>query len=312
MIPLAITATLSSPLGEQLYPLAIDALLAAAICEENGWIAGVGEWHDVEVPLARSPCGRFHLASVAHYRVARYLQGYVHKRAPVPEYMALGGPKIRRVDTGTGANKSFRIPQPRAILASRMSWWAVGDPTEVERLLALITHVGKKRSVGFGRIAKWYVEPMDATWPGFPVLRHDGTPMRNLPVDYPGVSEFADRRWGPVSYPYYDHGRSTEVACPPDVEWGANAGAWYVSSHAADRFLERHDQRTGCTSVEQALLFIAADQAAAVPAHAGHDGAEVWVGRRPWRIRYVLDQSLAEHPCPAVVTVLPTQRKADS
>jgi CRISPR type IV-associated protein Csf3 len=145
------------------------------------------------------------------------LLGYVNKRAPVVEYMQLGDGKIKSVNTGTGRNKAFRIPQPRA-LTRLMRWWCEGDEAEVRSLLGLVTHLGKKRSVGHGKVGRWEVERCEP-WPGFPVKRPDGTPMRNLPMDTPGLGPATAVGWGPVTYPYWDQTAAVEVAQAPDTGW---------------------------------------------------------------------------------------------
>lgn len=217
MEPLRVTATLVSPYAVPLYPIHLDGLLAAAECDRRGLIAGVGELQHVEVPLQRSECGRYHLASVGHHERGDAIAGHIHKRSPIPEMMWFGGPKVRSINTATGRNKSFRIPQPRALIDT-ITWWCVGDRLEVESLIVLVTHVGKKRSAGHGKVGRWVVEPCES-WAGFPILRPDGSPMRNLPFDTEGLGEGAMLGWGPVTYPYYDPGRAGEVAQPPDVHW---------------------------------------------------------------------------------------------
>ena len=217
MEPLRITAALTSPLAVQLFPLALDGLLAAMVCDKAGLIEGVGERVDVDVPLARSECGRFHLASVAHYIPLAYTLGHVHKRPAVTEMMHLGGPQIRTVTTATGPNKAFRIPQPRAHV-DKVRWWVVGDCEQVGELIRLVTNIGKKRSVGHGNVGSWTIESCE-TWPGFPVLRPDGTPMRNLPMEYPGLGPEYSVGWGPLSYPYWEQTKMHEIAQPPNTEW---------------------------------------------------------------------------------------------
>lgn len=217
MDPLQITATLVSPIAVQLYPVALDALLGAAICERLGLMATVGEFRHIEVPVQRSACGRYHLASVAHYRTIASIQGHITKRPNVEEFKLLGEPKIKSVNTGTGRNKAYRIPMSKAIV-STMRWWALADRAEVSELLDLVTHVGKKRSVGNGRVAKWSVESCEP-WEGFPILRPDGTPMRNLPIDTPELGPETVIGWGPITYPYWDQTAATEVAQAPDTEW---------------------------------------------------------------------------------------------
>lgn len=315
-----VTATLTSPLAIPLFPVALDALLAASLCSQLGLIAGVGEWQDLEVPLMRSECGRFHLASVGHYKPIAHAAGNVTKRAPVDAIMRFGEAKIRSVDTSTGRNKSFRIPQPRAI-CTEMRWWAIGDIEQVEPLLRLVTHVGKKRSVGHGRVARWEVSPC-ATWPGFPILRPDGTPMRNLPIDQPGLGPETAIGHGPLSYPYWDQTRAVEVAQPVATDWMGPvpetatpepkiAGRWFMTPHAVEQFLARFGDGVGARSYQQALAWMIDDSIIATKAHDAKGGGEVWVGRRPWRIRYVVKPALEPGAMPAAVTVLSKDRRSN-
>lgn len=221
MEPLKVTAKMVSPMAVPLHPVNLDALLAAMVCERRGLIAGVGEWQDVEIPVERSACGRYHLASVGHYLVQTSVKGYTQKRAPISEFGWFGSQSIRSVLVSGGVNKACRIPQPRAVIGE-MLWWCVGDLEQVEGLIVQVTHIGKKRSVGHGKVAGWTVEPCE-TWPGFPVMRPDGSPMRNLPLDSVGLGPDTAVGWGPISYPYWDQAAAIELAQPPNTEWMGEA-----------------------------------------------------------------------------------------
>lgn len=63
--------------------------------------------------------------------------------------------------------------------ALEVSWYVVGDPGEIEALLAHATHIGKKTSQGNGRIIEWRVEPWAEDWS---VAGPDGRLMRALPA----------------------------------------------------------------------------------------------------------------------------------
>lgn len=217
MQPLQITARLVSPLAVPLFPVHLDALLAAMVCERRGLIVGVGDWQDVEIPVARSSCGRYHLASAAHCVPLTSLPGFTQKRAPISEFGWFGSPKVKSVLVSGGVNKACRIPQPRAVVDA-MRWWCVGDLDAVADLLAQVTHVGKKRSVGHGKVGSWTTLPC-SNWPGFPVLRPDGTPMRILPLDTVGLGPATALGWGPLTYPYWEQANAVQVAQPPDTAW---------------------------------------------------------------------------------------------
>lgn len=80
-----------------------------------------------------------------------------HKRFDAFEaeqYMILKRRNV--VNTAAGPYKAHRIPLT-VFLVPRLEWWLVGDLGEVRRLLQGITHVGKKRGQGYGRIARWEV-----------------------------------------------------------------------------------------------------------------------------------------------------------
>jgi len=92
-------------------------------------------------------------------------------------------------------------PTYSPIMAQEIAWTADGDLEAVRELLSGITHIGKKRSIGYGRLIdrKLLCEPAD---PGTPVRRF-------LPVEYfPSVSA---RMAIPVVPPYWQ--TDTKVLC---------------------------------------------------------------------------------------------------
>lgn len=99
---------------------------------------------------------------------------------------------------------------------------------------------------------------------------------------------------------------------------GGAVGRWFFTPHAVDQFLERHGKSTGCETREQALAWMINDSLAAKFAHVNrHTGDEVWVGIRPWRVRYTIGVIPPEYAGRVgakrpVVTVLPPQRREQS
>ena len=65
-----------------------------------------------------------------------------------------------RVDVKSGHYKNYRMPLV-TYLIPKLEWYAIGDLKQVEALVNEITHIGKKRSQGFGRVQRWTVEE----WP---------------------------------------------------------------------------------------------------------------------------------------------------
>lgn len=82
-----------------------------------------------------------------------------HKRLStqdVEKYVDFGD-RRGTVNTKSGFYKGYRMPLTE-FLVPQLEWWLVGDERQVGRLLSRVTHLGKKRSQGKGRVAKWVVE----------------------------------------------------------------------------------------------------------------------------------------------------------
>ncbi len=213
--PLRVRALLE---GAILLPggtLALDALLAAAVALRDALppcsVQGVTP---IEVPIQREPGGRFHLASFAEWVPDEYEVRYVNRRFPIPEAQMLGDKKLRRIAINAGAQKSYRIPHEAIhVEGDVLAWWCVGDAEAIRELLALVTHLGKRRAVGSGRVREWLVEPCE-TWDGFPVMR-EGRPLRNLPPDWPGLASGVEVAAANLTYPYWERHRE-EVCAVPD------------------------------------------------------------------------------------------------
>lgn len=214
MTPLQVTARIAGPIALPERPIALDALLAYAVCLRDGIPPATlaSEVQPVEIPVEREPGGRFHLASVGHYEIEQASLKHIHKRAPIEQYQALGSDKIRRVQITAGPNKSYRIPfELLHLVDDSITWWCVGEQGEIEALLQLVHHLGKKRSVGHGKVVRWTIEEMEP-WDGFPVAV-DGKPLRNLPADWLGLSDPVLAH-GNLTYPYWRHDTEEICACP--------------------------------------------------------------------------------------------------
>lgn len=214
MEPLRITATLASDIANPMRPPALDALLAYA---QAVFVEG-RELPDPSKPtppvdlshvVAPSPCGRYHLASFGLAEPEEWSRGrFVNRRFPIAEAQSMGSPKITTLSLKGGPAKSFRIPLETAWLKGDViEWYALGDANAIRARLGWITHLGKRRGVGLGRVARWTVEPCASWGEGFPVIR-DGRPLRNLPLDamHPESAQMFEG-YGVVSFPYFERDR---------------------------------------------------------------------------------------------------------
>jgi CRISPR type IV-associated protein Csf3 len=194
--------------------IALDSLLASAVATRDGITPATvpSEIVPIEIPVAREREGRFHLASFSSGRLERREHRFINRRFPIAEAQERGNTKLKTVNITTGPGKSYRIPLENGhIEQDTLTWWCIGDRTEIEALLQLVSYVGKKRSVGLGRVREWVVEQTDPWGDGFPVVL-DGLPLRPLPLDWPGIDEArAARGLSALSYPYWV--QTSRVSC---------------------------------------------------------------------------------------------------
>lgn len=212
MVPLHVVAEMRTGFTMPLTPVALDGLLAAVVAQRRGLVPPrVGsDCEPIEIPIQREPDGRFHLASFGQYECDASEVRYVNRRAPIEEYQARGVAKIRRVLLKGGVDKSYRIPH-EITYAPRIEWWCIGDRDAISDLLGDVSHLGKRRAVGRGRVERWSVDPCE-TWPGFPVVRA-GRALRTLPADWPGLAS-PRLRMSTLTYPYWDYAAEEMCACP--------------------------------------------------------------------------------------------------
>jgi CRISPR type IV-associated protein Csf3 len=189
--------------------IALDALLMAAIAVRDALPPpGFGPLVDIQIPISRER--GIYLASTGQFSVELHEKRFINKRFPMLEAQMLGKTKMS-VNPKGGLSKGFRIPAETLHLhGDLMTFYAIGDIDAVTDILSLVTHLGKKRGVGLGRVDRWVVEPIEA-WPGFPVLRA-GRPLRPLPLDWEGLGEHRIER-RVLAPPYWQKHREEATAC---------------------------------------------------------------------------------------------------
>lgn len=212
--PLRVTAELAGRLSLPGGPLALDALLGWAVCaaEDAPPALRPEDLRPVEIPVMRSACGRFHLASFSLHAFDHYGIRWINRRFPIPEAQGMAAPSLRRIDVQSGPCKSYRIPIEAGHLeGDEMTWFAVGDAERVRTLIALVTHLGKRRAVGLGRVVRWSVEECESWGEGFPIVSPQGRALRTLPADWPGLSPETERGYRVLTMPYWQ--RENEELC---------------------------------------------------------------------------------------------------
>lgn len=100
---------------------------------------------------------------------------YWHKR--YPSHRAEFGHKLN-ANTTAGRWREYRTPV-HTHSVNTLAALVIGNPAETQRLLKEITHIGKKGSQGFGRVAHWEVQDSNH-------CADDIVALRRVPVAYLG------------------------------------------------------------------------------------------------------------------------------
>lgn len=94
-------------------------------------------------------------------------------------YVELLEQQRARVPTSGGRYRAYHMPVAYRH-ALTIAWYVVGDPARISDLLRLVTHLGKKPSMGWGAVAEWSVEPSEED---YSVTGPHGEVMRPIPDD---------------------------------------------------------------------------------------------------------------------------------
>lgn len=168
-VGMRVTAELRGPLPVGAYmPPHLSGLLAWAVVTEATEGRGVptpegSEGYDIPLPLTclwRDEGGYPFWAASAMTPMGESVRDvvYLHKRAQGGGWTL--SPKGWRVNTSAGRYMERRVPAPVEV-AGAWTGYAHGDPVEAARLLKSVTHLGRKRSIGWGEIHAWRVEPCE-------------------------------------------------------------------------------------------------------------------------------------------------------
>lgn len=213
MEPLRIEWTLVRPLRVPEMPIHADALLAwAAVreAEEAGHPEPISAQEDLPLAHEAGEGGAVWCASQLLWtNLAPPQQLLTTKRFEIDELATrrgkvyAGGPNA--MTQGTGPYKSFVITTP-VVWTSRVVAYVVGERARLTELLARITHLGKQRRIGLGRIStvsvvddptaaeRWRLRVMPRPEPGYePIMAVTRPPYWALERRQPA--------WAPLNIP---------------------------------------------------------------------------------------------------------------
>jgi len=216
-----VTATLGSPvLGELPF---LDALIEYEMAMHHGMAdkferaIAIPAYGNIPSPILRRmiggqliPCCSSPIACHADNTVE-----YISKRLDVGMADCLDDKKRIKVNMTGGAYKSYHLPFPIQSI-THIVWFAVGDRRGIKKSLHRMTSIGKKRSVGYGRVIDWTIEAVEQDWSWFATTQSGIVLMRPLPDcnDLPQDMLGARKDYGAVQPPMWHPSRYMDRVVP--------------------------------------------------------------------------------------------------
>lgn len=163
----------------------------------------------LELPLKKT--GDVYHSSVGQYDQAYLFKDTIYKRFTDKESYHLTKKQCQgRVKTNQGHFKDFMIDLPM-IVTNEITFYCNGDRADIERLLQHLVQIGKKTSIGGGRVHKIYVESVEEDYSFF----RDGEIMRPIPTEMNiPLAEGMTFQRQPYKPPYWDKQNITMCYVP--------------------------------------------------------------------------------------------------
>jgi hypothetical protein len=219
---LKVTAHMESPIaGDVPY---LDAILEYEMSQRLGLAYKIRRDQrappagEVHIPMLRRefggvphiPCCSAPICGEFHETVDRFA-----KRLAVEHAGLLAEKERLVVAMGNSTYKSYRLPL-RVRVAPRIVWFCEGHRRPILQLLRSVKSLGKKRSIGYGRVERWEAEMVDGDYWWFAPHERGTVLMRVLPFcdELPQDLIGYKRDFGAVVPPMWHPDRYTETVSP--------------------------------------------------------------------------------------------------
>lgn len=216
-----VTAHLSTPLaGDAPF---LDALLEFEMAQRCGKAQKIRRdqpcppFGEVHIPMACRNIGGLQVpcASAPILEPCREAVEYFAKRIATEHSDTLATDRRLQVALGNNTYKSYRLPL-RLREIHRVVWFAMATRRHTLKLLKSVHSIGKKRSIGYGRIERWEAERVDMDWSWFVPTERGQLLMRPLPLCDELPSDLIGFRqcFGAVQPPMWHPDRYVERVVP--------------------------------------------------------------------------------------------------
>jgi len=214
--PLKIELSLTTPLCMGFAWLNFDGIIAHLVARET-----LGEDYyslpsknpvnlNLDIPLKRT--GKIYHASCIILDPEMLSAMTIYKRFNEQDIQTT---KIKKkyMLLGTGLFKSYMIKLPY-ISTEKVCFFAHGERGRLEYLLSHLHAIGKKTSIGFGKINDIYIEKIEKDYS----IEKNNIAMRPIPIDT--LSSYSKSFCCAYTFPYWDKRLVCECAPPGSVvEW---------------------------------------------------------------------------------------------
>lgn len=216
-----LTAHLSTPLaGDAPF---LDALLEFEMAQREGKADKIRRdmpcppFGDVHIPMLIQRIGGVPVpcASAPILAPCKDASEFFAKRLAVEHSDLLHESRRNVVAVGNATYKSYRLPL-RIRDVRRVVWFARATRRHVLKLLKSVHAIGKKRSIGYGRIGSWEAVRVDDDWSWYAPSERGPVLMRPLPWcdELPDDLQGYRRDFGAVQPPMWHPDRYMERVVP--------------------------------------------------------------------------------------------------
>lgn len=209
------------------YPVHLDGLLMEAAARRLPHSRDVSRANSLPglLPIYVPLLGQVHAASALILRNPRRVDLFVVRRKDGDDIDRLQ--RTWTPGSGPGRNQMAREP---GWISSGGSWWAWGNPREIQRLLRLVLGpetgggaIGDRRRHGLGSIRRWSIALVDGPLTEA-LVGPDGIARRHLPLAWCAAMDGADVVRGALLPPYWHPERQgmvvrvgARVTLAPDI-----------------------------------------------------------------------------------------------
>lgn len=220
---LKVTCYLESPVVFDL-PIMLDGLLEYRSCHVNKIGGGALSRHDpapiygeIPLPIKRENFGEYLIPKCSYpiYQADYEWHEHYCRRFPTDRVDLFDQSQLTKINTTGGEFKSYRLPA-RARLINKIVWFCEGTRKPLLKLVKGVPSLGKKRSMGYGKITRWEAERVDKDYSWYCDREGQLLLMRPLPKsdDLPETLTGYRDDYGAVQSPYWHPDRQIERIVP--------------------------------------------------------------------------------------------------